>query len=135
MRSLLSRRALLGAALALGLTWAMVSGRGSADPNGRQPEPVVDEPITGDPVLPERGQETGPLRPFDPPPVGKSDVPLAALSPEEAAYVVVNRPAHGWSEIHNGFGGATKQAAFRAAAEAAANELGIPGLGELGVVP
>lgn len=138
MRSLLGKRALLGAASILVLAWIMVSsGRdaGADDPPPPPPDPLA-EPITGVVVMPEPGAETGPLQPFQPPPQDPArDVPVEALTAEEQAYVAAGVNVDGWDDIHAGFSTATAQAAADAAAQAAANELGIGELADVGVVP
>jgi hypothetical protein len=106
------------------------------DPSPPSPpgDPLA-EPIIGEVVMPEPGAETGPLQPFQAPSHDSSDVPIEALSDEEAAYVAAGVNVDGWDAIHAGFATATGEAAADAAAQAAANELGIEGFANTGVVP
>jgi len=137
MRSPVLKRALLSAAFVVVLVLIIVGSRRSADADDPSPpagDPLV-EPITGEVVMPEPGAETGPLNPFQAPAHDSRDVPVEALSPDEQAYVAAGVDVDGWSDIHAGFASATAQAAAEAAAQAAAHELGIDGLGDVGVVP
>jgi len=144
MRSLRSRKALLGAALVLCSTVFAFAVAGADAPTDDAPPPAADppppsegqaEPITDVALMPEPGDETGPLAPFDPPPQDTSDVPPGALTPEERVYVEANRNPVGWGPVQAGFGAASREAAVRAAAEAAANALGIAAIVDLGVTP
>jgi hypothetical protein len=137
MRSLLGKKALLGAASVLVLVWIIVGGRGRAGADDPPPPPSdpLAEPITGVVVMPEPGAETGPLQPFQPPPHDSRDVPVEDLSEEDQAYVAAGVDVTGWDDIHAGFATATAEAAADAAAQAAANELGIAGFADTGVVP
>jgi hypothetical protein len=128
------------AALTALMTFAVVMMSADSTPADTQPpsldDPPVDdheEPTTETPVDPLPGDETGPLRPFDPPPESDRAVPLDALDPDEQAYVVANQDADGWDQVHAGFSAATQQAADDAAAQAAANALGLAGIAVVGV--
>lgn len=92
MRSLRSHKALYWTALVLvlGLTAGTLGSSSLADNTpaddtpDEEPRPVdandpLAEPITGDLVYPEPGDETGPLHPFDPPAPSASDLSIAAL--------------------------------------------------------
>jgi hypothetical protein len=118
-------------AVAVALVWFAASQRGAqADP----PTPPIGaepEPITGSPSWPEPGDETGPITPFAPPEPG--NVPIEDLTEAEQAYVEAGLDVTGWSGIHTAFSTATQQAATQAQAQAAANALGLEGLGDVGV--
>ena len=135
MRHRLSKLTLLGVVV-FALVWSVASHRGaSADPDEPPPPPPAGaepEPITGTPSTPEPGDETGPIHPFDPPAPG--NVALEDLSPAAQAYVTAGADVTGWQTIHAGFAAASEQAAANAQAQAAANALGLEGLGDTGVV-
>jgi hypothetical protein len=142
MRSLSSRKALLGAALVVGSTLFVLAGRGgdaTGDADTPPPPPAEDdltEPITDEPFWPEPGDETGPIYPFAPPPSDPaSDVPIEALTAEEQAYALAGTDTTGWDAVHAGFAAASIEAGVRAEAEAAANAQGLDGLGDVGVLP
>lgn len=128
------------AAAAAVIAFAVVMMSADSTPADTQPPELDDippddheEPTTDTPVDPQPGDETGPLRPFDPPPASDRAVPLDALDPDEQAYVVANENVDGWDQVHAGFSAATQQAADDAEAQAAANSLGLAGIAVVGV--
>ena len=130
MRGLLTK-GLPTVALALAATWIVVSTTAGADADGTSTG-AVPEPITGTPVEPNPGSETGPLRPFDPPSEGS--IGIEHMTAEEQAVIEYGFDHPNSSSVHAGFAAATAQAAERAAAEAAANAAGLEAIGA-GVVP
>ena len=129
---ILARRVLPGAALALIAIWIITSARGAGattDGTGATPEP-----ITGDPVMPNPGDERPPMRPFEPPPERPGAVPIEDLTEAEQAVVEAGLDQPNKAAVHAGFSSATDRAAEHAAAEAAANKAGLEGLGGVGVV-
>jgi hypothetical protein len=124
----------LGVVAVFALVGSVACHRGGEpdDPTASPPLGAEPEPITGSPSTPEAGDETGPIHPFAAPPAG--NVPISALSPAAQAYVTAGRDLSGWETIHARFAAASRHAATRAHAQAAANALGLEGLGNTGVV-
>ncbi len=101
-------------------------------------EAVVDdttEPITGDPVMPNRGSEQPMRDPFAPYEIGaEAGWKLDDLTPDEQD-VALRGVATNPQAVQDAYAGAARDLAERARAEHPANELGIAKLGEIGVVP
>jgi hypothetical protein len=67
--------------------------------------------------------------------VDLGNVPYSALSPAEQAVIDHGRAEQGWDAVNAGFASATIELSATAAANAAANQLGMDNLGQVGVVP
>jgi len=99
----------------------------------------IDEPITGAPITPAPGAPTSvpqkdPFAPYDPGPPSAS-WRYADLSAAERALADRGRNTDGWTEVNDAFATASGEQASRAAAAAAASQLGVAALAETGVVP
>ena len=132
MRSLLVKRVLPVAAVVSIALWVLVPGSG-ADADATTGAASTPEPITGEASWPAPGSETGPLRPFDPPPELPGALQFDDLTPAEQAVVV----ASDWpnaAQVAAAYSAATTQAAQMAAAAAAANSVGLEGIGGSGMV-
>src|SRR5690349_3427631 len=118
MRSSLSKRAYVLVAFGLLILGLGLRPSVEAQPADTPPTGTPPEPITGEAVMPEPGDETGPMHPFDPPEPG--NVPVEDLTQAEQEYVAANADATGWSDIHAAFATASQEAAERAQAAKAA---------------
>lgn len=110
------------------------SSAGSGSSTTSQPEP-----ITGDPVIPNPGDETPQKPPFTMYSHGGSnaEIPYAQLSADEKAWAD-DEPSKGgdWQAINNAYAGASRLRAQEAGASSAAAMLGLTTpLGSTGVVP
>lgn len=131
-------RSILGSLVVLfvvGVTVVVSQGDpGSAsDPPADEPLPEpVDEPYETIP-----GDEAPPRDPFTPYDTGPPEARWSyeSLSAEEKAVVDRGRDVTGWDAIHSAYAAAAREAAEAAKATAAATQLGVEGLDELGVVP
>ena len=99
----------------------------------------IDEPITGTPIVAAPGTTSSvtprdPFAPYDPGPASGL-WPYANLSPAERVLADRGRDVTGWDQINGGFAQASAEQAQRAAAAAAASQLGIASVGDIGVVP
>ena len=117
------------------IAWA-TSSTSSSDPPP-DPPPATSPGITGQPSVPNPGDESVFKDPFVP--YGIGDDPLAgwtysSLTSEEKVVADRGRNTTGAQAIHDAYGGAGEELAIRAAAEAAATQLGVE-LGSIGVVP
>ena len=106
--------------------------------SGAAPSTVLaPEPITGAPVTPRPGSETPPRDPF----ALDNTQPAGAvwdyedLTPREQAVADRGRAQPGWQATHDAYRAAVIQRAHKAAAAAAAHQLGVDALDTLGVVP
>lgn len=136
------RRYLLVAIVGCAFVWAASTSQTSAGADSTDTSNPA-EAITGDPIKPAPGAESSPKSPFEQYGIGPTDGPDSAnwpyetLNAGERAYVDRNRnasPAE-WNRIHDAYKRAVQARAAKAAAEAAAIQLGIDqGLGG-GVVP
>ncbi len=110
----------------------------SLDPAAAVGTPI-DEPITGAPITPAPGTATTtpPKDPFAPYDVGPASAiwSYQDLAPAERAVVDRGLDTTGWDETNAAFSTASGEQAKRAAAAAAANQLGVAGLAATGVVP
>lgn len=97
----------------------------------------IDEPITGAPITPAPGTaaQVPPKDPFSPYAADPGAWRYQDLSADEQAVAERGRDATGWAEVNAGFASATGEQAKRAAAEAAATQLGVSDVAEIGVVP
>jgi hypothetical protein len=97
----------------------------------------IDEPITGSPIVLAPGTTSSvppkdPFAPYDPGPAIWSYTDLSAA---ERALADRGRDTTGWPETNSAFATASREQAERAAAAAAASQLGIANVAETGVVP
>lgn len=134
MRSLRPGRPPQIAALLIVIAFTSTLLRADSIPAGPPADPD-EEPTSEIPVLPQPGDETGPLHPFDPPAESDRAVMLDALTDDDQAYVVANEGGDDWVSVHSGFSAATHEIAVDADAQAAANALGIAGIATIGVTP
>jgi hypothetical protein len=100
----------------------------------------IEEPITGTSMSPDPKEATtvSPKGPFSVDDAGAANEGTWSyrdLSEAERVLADRGRTANDWTEINSEFGSASSEQGKRAAASAAASQLGIAGVGEIGVVP
>lgn len=114
---------------------------GLASSSGGQPSapeaPGTIPDVTGQPSVPEPGDERPMKNPFTPYDIGD---PSAAwtyehLTAAEKAVADGGRNVDAWSGTHDAYGSAGAALAAKAAAQAAALQLGVDDLQAIGVVP
>ncbi len=127
-------------AIAMSRRDVAASGPGAGSGAGSGSSTVAaPEPITGEPVMPNPGDESERMPPFTMYSHGGSnaEIPYSALSADEKAWID-NEPSKGgdWQAINGAYAAASRYHAQQAGAAAAATQLGIPSpLASTGVVP
>jgi hypothetical protein len=131
-------RKMMSVSLVCSLLLIAATSRSDVAPANPPLEPTpIDEPITGTPITPAPGTEStvppkDPFAPYDP---GPGTWAYEDLSAEERALADRGRDTTGWTEINGAFANASKEQAQRAAAAAAATQMGVSNVGDTGVVP
>lgn len=113
-----------------------VSTSRSDDLDGVVPaNPIVGEPITGEAVVPNGGDETPTKDPFAPYDIGPPEEAIRydELTPEEQA--TANGARNLDARVLDGYRSAVLQRSGAVAAEVAARQLGVDNLDAVGVVP
>jgi hypothetical protein len=111
---------------------AASSSRGDGSP----PSTTGPEPTSGEPVVPNSGDETV-LQRFQPYDIGPADEaawPYESLAAAEKDVVDAGRNVAHWGAIHDGYKQAVLLRAAEANAQAAATQLGLDNLG-FGALP
>jgi len=119
----------VAAAMFATASWSDVAP-GSANPAPMQPEGSPVPAATTAPAVPDHV----PFTPYSAGPP-ESLVPYSALSSDEKAVVDRGRDTTGWDQVGDAFASAAAERATGAAAQAAAQQLGIEDLAGQGVVP
>jgi len=109
----------------------------SAPPSPDVPSTAPSDNLTGQPSVPNPGDERPMKDPFTPYGIGDPSASwtYAELTAEEKAVADVGRDVRTFPAVHDAYGSAGAQLAVKAAAAAAAQQLGVDNLGTIGVVP
>ena len=116
---------------------AAASSSSRSQPADDTPVAAPAEPITGQPIDPAPGDETGPRDPFTQYETGGTEAAWSyeSLGAEEKVVADRNRDVTGWKGVHDAYREAAIERAAQAVADAAAHRLGVDDLGTTGVVP
>jgi hypothetical protein len=130
---------LCGVAVAIVLVFARASwgdGDGGVPDEPEDPIDELTEPITGEAVMPNPGDERPMRDPFTPYDIGGPEAAwrLQDLTPEEQAVAQRGIDAND-QQVQDAYAELARAAGARAQSERAARELQLQQLGELGVVP
>lgn len=131
-------RKMMSVSLVCGVLLIAATSRSDVAPTAVSTAPTpIDEPITGTPITPAPGTAStvapkDPFAPYDP---GPGSWSYSNLSAEERALADRGRDTTGWPETNSAFARASQEQAQRAAAAAAADQLGVTNVAETGVVP